>query len=201
MLVIENLPDKDLLERYVKGNEKCLEVLIYRHKNAIFGYIMNVVGLDRALAEDIYQEAFFKVINSLKKGKYVHDGRFVPWVRRIAYNLAMDHYREAKKIKTYSVVKTKNGEEVDIFSRLRLPEESHEQKKVKKQLNEEIKGLFVELPEEQREVLMLRLYYDMSFGEISEVTKTTLNTCLGRMRYALINLNKLIKERNIELMV
>lgn len=185
------LPDEQLVKRYVKGDETCLEVLIKRHQQRVFGYIMMLVR-NRTIAEDIFQETFFKVVCTLKSGNYHEEGKFLPWVLRIAHNLGIDGFRVKEKMPTISHVKRAKGEEeVDIFSLLKLEDNCHEDAITKKEEYDEMKRLVNRLPQEQREVLIMRHYLDMSFKEISDVACINLNTALGRMRYALINLRKM----------
>lgn len=190
------MDDNRLVKLYVKGNEEALKFLIMRHKQRVYSHIYLLVR-NRELTEDFFQDTFFKVIQSLKSGHYYEDGKFGAWVIRIAHNLVIDHFRRNKKMPTIPNVVNEDGEEVDIFSVLRIeddsksPEEKSYIKKVMRQLIEE-------LPFEQKEVLIMRTYYDMSFKEIAEVTNSSINTSLGRMRYALINLKKMLEERRVE---
>lgn len=191
------LKDEQLVELYVNGNESCLEILIHRHQKRIYGYLMVIVK-DRALADDVFQETFFKVIQTLKTGRYSEKGKFLPWVMRIAHNLTMDHFRSKDKMPTISHIKSsKQDEEVDIFSLLRLSEDSCEHDWVRNEEYAEIKRLVKLLPADQREVLFMRHYLDMSFNEISAATNANLNTALGRMRYALLNLKKMAGQSDV----
>lgn len=195
------IDDQVLVSLYIKGQENALEKLLIRHKRKIFSYIF-MMTKDRQLSEDIFQDTFFKVINTLKKGNYNEEGKFLPWVMRIAHNLIIDHFRKQKKIKTVdNVVFYDEGEEVDVFSRISYEELNIEEKLVKKQVDLDLKHLISRLPEEQKEVLMLRHCYDMSFKEIADLTKVSINTALGRMRYALINLKKMAEDANVTLSV
>jgi RNA polymerase sigma factor (sigma-70 family) len=188
--------DQELVNQYISGKECALATLIQRHKSRIFGYIMHTVK-DRAVAEDIFQDTFFKVINTLKKGQYNEEGKFLPWVLRIAHNLIIDSFRHAKRMPTISGGTNADGEEFDIFSLLGIEDRSMEQEIIEGQIRKDIRKLVECLPAEQREVLMMRHYYDMSFKEISDQTNVSINTALGRMRYALINLRKMIEEKEI----
>ena len=186
-LIMESkiISDSVLVSNYINGCEKSLEVLIVRHKQRIFGFILSKV-LDREIAEDIFQDTFIKVINTLKRGKYNEEGKFLPWVMRIAHNLIIDHFRRNKRIPKFN-----NTDEFDIFSVISDDVLNAEKQLIKNQILEDVRGLITELPEDQKEVLLMRMYKDMSFKEISENTGVSINTALGRMRYALINLRKL----------
>jgi RNA polymerase sigma-70 factor (ECF subfamily) len=188
--------DQELVNRYIRGDESSLALLIQRHKRRIFSYIMLTIK-DRALAEDIFQDTFIKVINTLKKGHYNEEGKFLPWVLRISHNLIIDSFRRDKRMPTISGGTNEDGDDFDIFSVLGVYDKSHEQEMVESQVRKDIRKLIEALPAEQREVLMMRHYYDMSFKEISEQTNVSINTALGRMRYALINLRKMIEEKDI----
>lgn len=185
------LNDSVLVSNYINGNERSLEVLINRHKQRIYSFIYSKV-LDRDVAEDIFQDAFIKVINTLKKGNYNEEGKFLPWVMRISHNLVIDHFRKDNRMPTF-----KNTEEFDIFSVLSDNSLNAEKRMVKDQIHMDVRNLVEELPEDQKEVLMMRIYRDMSFKEISEQTGVSINTALGRMRYALINLRKVIDKNKI----
>nr|MBA3705704.1 sigma-70 family RNA polymerase sigma factor [Bacteroidota bacterium] len=167
-----------------------------RHKRRIFSYIMLTIK-DRALAEDIFQDTFIKVISTLKKGHYNEEGKFLSWVMRIAHNLMIDTFRMDKRMPTISGGTNSDGEEFDIFSVIAIQDGNVEQEICKSQVRKDIRKLVERLPVEQREVLMMRHYYDMSFKEISEQTNVSINTALGRMRYALINMRKMIEEKEI----
>lgn len=193
------IDDNQLVFMYVNGDESALAELVTRHKRRVYSSIYLVVR-NKELTEDIFQDTFFKVINSLKAGNYYEDGKFLPWVIRIARNLVIDHFRRIKKMPTIPNVVNDEGEEVDIFSILNIQKndnyniEKAEFKKTMRQLVEE-------LPSEQKEVLIMRMYYDMSFKEIAEFTQVSINTSLGRMRYALINLKKMLEDKNVEIPV
>lgn len=185
------ISDSALVKNYIQGNEKSLEILIIRHKQRVFGFILSKV-LDRAVAEDIFQDTFIKVINTLKRGAYNEEGKFLPWVMRISHNLIIDHFRRNKRMPKFN-----NSEEFDIFSVLSDEVLNVEKQIIRDQILEDVKGLISELPDDQKEVLMMRMYRDMSFKEIAENTDVSINTALGRMRYAIINLRKLIKKHQI----
>jgi len=183
--------DGVLVSNYINGSEKSLELLIKRHKQRIFSFILSKV-LNRDVAEDIFQDTFIKVINTLKKGAYNEEGKFLPWVMRIAHNLVIDHFRRNKRIPTF-----KNTDEFDIFTVISDEVLNVEKQLIKNQILDDIRELIKELPDDQKEVLIMRMYRDMSFKEIAENTNVSINTALGRMRYALINLRKLIEKYNI----
>ncbi|WP_372744579.1 RNA polymerase sigma factor [Lutibacter sp.] len=185
------ISDSVLVNNYINGNEKSLEILIIRHKQRIFSFIVSKV-FDRDLAEDIFQDTFIKVIKTLKKGAYNEEGKFLPWVMRIAHNLIIDHFRRQKRIPTF-----KNTDDFDIFSVISDDVLNIEKQLIKNQILDDVTALIDELPEDQKEVLVMRLFKDMSFKEIAENTDVSINTALGRMRYALINLRKLIEKHNI----
>lgn len=186
--------DKELIGKYLKGNEKSLEKLIYRHKRKVFAYIMMVVKDDQ-LADDIFQDTFIKVINTIRSGSYKEEGKFIQWVMRIAHNLIIDHFRRAKRIPVIN----NNNDEYDIFDMIRITDPSIEEQLITDQIYDDVRTLIELLPEEQKEVLVMRHYSNMSFKEIADATDVSINTALGRMRYALINLRKIIKEKNLSL--
>ncbi len=183
--------DSTLVTNYINGDEKCFEILMSRHKQRIYNFIYSKV-LNRDVSEDIFQDTFIKVINTLKKGKYNEEGKFLPWVMRIAHNLVIDYFRKNKRMPTF-----KNTDEFDIFSVLGDGELNAEKQLIKEQVMSDVRRVVEELPEDQKEVLIMRMYKDMSFKEISESTGVSINTALGRMRYALINMRKLIEKHNI----
>ena len=187
------LSDSDLISLYLGGDESALKTLILRHEQKIFTYILTSVK-NRELAEDLFQDTFIKVINTLRSGAYKDEGKFAQWVMRIANNLKIDYFRKAQRLPAYE----SNGE-FDIFDTLSIEDPSVEQKMIQEQVYSDIQDLLQYLPEEQREVLEMRIYQDISFKEIAELTKVSINTALGRMRYALINLRKMIEEKNVVL--
>jgi RNA polymerase sigma factor (sigma-70 family) len=196
---IQLLNDNELVQLYINGNEESLSVLLTRHKRKIFSSIMVVVK-NKALAEDIFQDTFFKVIQTLKRGQYNEEGKFLPWVIRIARNLIIDHFRRIKKMPPVPVYVNDEGEEISVFNTLASDEESKnvdESQKFKKS----IRAIISELPADQREVVIMRTYYDMSFKEIADFTNVSINTALGRMRYGLLNLKKLIEEKKLEVSI
>ncbi len=185
------LNDSVLVSNYINGNERSLEILVGRHKQRIYSFIYSKV-LDRDISEDIFQDTFIKVINTLKRGNYNEEGKFLPWVMRIAHNLVIDHFRKDNRMPSF-----KNTDEFDIFSVLSDSSLNAEKRIIKDQIHMDVRNLIDELPEDQKEVLMMRIYRDMSFKEISEQTGVSINTALGRMRYALINLRKVIEKNKI----
>ncbi len=186
------LNDNELVQRFIAGDQNSLEILIHRHKGRVFSYILLIVK-KQELAEDIFQETFIKVIRSLKKGKYVENGKFVSWVLRISHNLIIDHFRKEKLKGTVS----NDSLEIDIFNSQRYSEDTIEDQMVNNQILSEVKDLIKELPEDQQQVIIMRHYLDLSFKEIAEQTDVSINTALGRMRYALINLRKLVEKKNL----
>jgi len=185
--------DQQLILEYMEGNEKAFEILLNRHKDKIYTSIYLFVK-DSDLAEDIFQDVFIKIIRSLNKGKYNHQGKFLQWAMRISYNMCVDHFRKSKRRTKVSPTET-----FDIFDVLESPEENMEQHMIKSQIYKKIRKVVDRLPEEQREVVILRHYADMSFKEIAQLTHVSINTALGRMRYALINMRKVIEEEKIQL--
>ena len=183
--------DRDLIRQYLGGSEAAFEVLLKRHQTKGFSYILYTVK-DEDIANDIFQDTFIKVVRTLKRGKYNEEGKFLPWVSRIAHNLIIDHFRRLKKMPT-----TSGGDDFDIFEIIPSDEQNASDSIEKAQSMSDVKALIKHLPDDQKEVLMMRMYFDMSFKEIAEKTGVSINTALGRMRYALINLRKLIKENNI----
>ncbi|MBN1987005.1 MAG: sigma-70 family RNA polymerase sigma factor [Prolixibacteraceae bacterium] len=188
------LNDNELVQQFIQGDKNSLEILIRRHKNRVFSYILLIVK-NQELAEDIFQETFIKVIRSLKRGKYIENGKFVSWVLRIAHNLIIDHFRKEKLKGTVS----NDSTEVDIFNSQKYSEATIEDQLVYDQILFEVKALINELPEDQQQVIYMRHYMGLSFKEIAEQTDVSINTALGRMRYALINLRKLIEKKNLVL--
>ena len=185
------LPDASLVKEYVAGNEDALAKLIKRHESKIFGFIFSKV-LDRDTANDIFQDTFIKVIKTLKSNSYNEEGKFLPWVMRISHNLVVDHYRKNKKMPMF-----RETEDFSIFSVMSDDSMTIENKIIADQVEMDLKKLIEELPADQKEVLVMRMYQDMSFKEISESTGVSINTALGRMRYALINLRKVIDKHQI----
>jgi RNA polymerase sigma-70 factor (ECF subfamily) len=188
------LSDQLLVDRFVDGDNNSFEVLLHRHKNKIFSYIVMMVRKTQ-LAEDIYQDTLLKVIKSLQEGKYHDNGKFISWVMRIAHNLIIDHYRKEKQLPTVS----NDNYDYPILNSKNLSDKNIEDSLVYEQICTDARNLLDYLPAEQREVVIMRLYGELSFKEIAEQTNVSLNTALGRMRYALLNLRKLIEEKNLSL--
>lgn len=187
------IDDSVLVKNYINGEEKALEILINRHNQRISSFIYSKV-LDRDITEDIFQDTFIKVIKTLRKGSYSEEGKFLPWVMRIAHNLVIDHFRKNKRMPKFE-----GSDDFNIFSVIGDDKLNAEKQLIKDQIDSDLNLLIEELPEDQKEVLMMRIYRDMSFKEISENTGVSINTALGRMRYALINLRKVIEKNNIVL--
>ena len=194
----QTIPDDELIHLYQDGNEDAFAQLLVRYKKKVYGYILNVVR-DRAIAEDIFQETFFKVIRTLKKKQYTGEGKFIQWVIRISHNLIIDNFRQNGKISTISKMVKPDGKVVDVFDVVKVEQHSAEDNMIKKQIFQDIRKLVEHLPFEQREVVILRHYYDLSFKEIADMTNVSINTALGRMRYAIINLRRLAEQHKIAL--
>jgi len=187
------LNDQQLIADYLNGNEKAFEELLSRHKDKIYTSIYLFVK-DHSLAEDIFQEVFIKIIDTLRKGKYNHEGKFLQWALRISYNMCVDYFRRTRRRPKVSPTDT-----FDIFDVLQTPDLNAEQHIIKSQTHQKIRNLVDMLPPEQREVVILRHYADMSFKEIAQLTRVSINTALGRMRYALINIRKMVEEKEVVL--
>ena len=185
------LNDSQLLSLYKNGNEEAFAELVNRHKNRVFTTIYLIVK-DTYVAEDLLQDAFVKAINTIKRGRYNEEGKFLPWLLRIAHNLAIDHFRKSKR---YPTIVMEDGS--NVFNTMDFAEDSMEEKQIKSDTHALLKKLIQELPEAQKEVLIMRHYMQMSFQEIAETTGVSINTALGRMRYALINLRKKMQKTNI----
>ncbi|MEZ7499715.1 sigma-70 family RNA polymerase sigma factor [Flavobacterium sp. Arc3] len=186
-------PDALLVQNYVAGDEEALSTLIKRHESRIYGFIYSKIS-DRDISNDIFQDTFIKVIKTLKSNSYNEEGKFLPWVMRISHNLIIDHFRKNKKMPMF-----RETEEFSIFSIMSDDSPTIENKIISDQVESDIKKLIEELPLDQKEVLVMRMYQDMSFKEISEITGVSINTSLGRMRYALMNLRKVIDKHQIVL--
>ncbi len=191
---VQQISDSELIALYLSGKEQHLETLINRHKQRIFTYILSRIQ-DYDLAEDIFQDTFIKIINTFKRGKYNEEGKFLPWALRISHNLVIDHFRKNKRMPKMD----NSSDSFDIFDVLSDGKINVENQMIKDQIETDVRKLVDELPEEQREVLIMRHYADMSFKEIAEQTGVSINTALGRMRYALINMRKLIEKYNLSL--
>jgi RNA polymerase sigma-70 factor (ECF subfamily) len=185
--------DRQLVEAYIRGHEECFQELLKRYKSRVFGKITMYVK-DRAAAEDIFQDTFMKAIQALKDGQYNEEGKFSAWIMRIAHNLCIDYFRVKKKMPM-----SRANDDYDPFDYIGSGEKNSEQMNINKQVLSDAKKLLNQLPAEQKEIVMMRLYYDMSFKEISDSLNISINTALGRMRYALINLRKLIEKHQIEM--
>ncbi len=188
-----NLIDHDsyLVSSYIEGNEKSLEKLINKYRAKIFNFIQSKI-LNRDISEDIFQETFIKVIKTLKRGLYNEQGKFLSWVMRIAHNLIVDHFRKSSRIKFY-----KSKDDFDVFKLISDDIPNIENTIINEQVNVDLNKMILELPIDQREIIQMRLFKEMSFKEIAELTNVSINTALGRMRYAIINLRKLVDENQI----
>jgi RNA polymerase sigma-70 factor (ECF subfamily) len=187
------LQDSVLIKNYINGDERSLEILINRYNQRISSFIYSKV-MDREITEDIFQDTFIKVIRTLKKGSYSEEGKFLPWVMRIAHNLIIDHFRKNRRMPRFE-----GTNDFNIFSVISDDKLNAEKQIIKDQIDFDLSQLITELPADQKEVLIMRMYKDMSFKEISENTGVSINTALGRMRYALINLRKIIEKKNLVL--
>ncbi|QLG47120.1 sigma-70 family RNA polymerase sigma factor [Costertonia aggregata] len=187
------IEDSVLVRDYMNGDERALELLIRKHNQRISSFIYSKIG-DRNITEDIFQDTFIKVIRTLKKGTYSEEGKFLPWVMRIAHNLIIDHFRKSRRLPKFE-----GSDDYNIFSVLGDEKLNAEKQIIKDQIDSDLLVLIEQLPVDQQEVLTMRMYKDMSFKEISENTGVSINTALGRMRYALINLRKIIETHNIVL--
>ena len=191
------LSDQQLIKQYLKGDEKSFEILLMRNKDRVFGYIMSKVK-DADLANDIFQDVFIKVIRTLKNGKYNEEGKFLPYVLTISHNLIIDHFRKVKKMPTISETSSKR-EDFDIFSVLKLTDDTIEDSMIKNQIETDVVNLVQYLPDDQKDVLEKRIFKGMSFKDIALLDDISINTALGRMRYALINLRKLVEKHNVSI--
>ncbi|MDR1171873.1 MAG: sigma-70 family RNA polymerase sigma factor [Bacteroidales bacterium] len=193
MMNLQELSDQALVEQFVAGDSKSFEVLIERHRNRLFSYIYYTVK-NRHKAEDIFQETCIKAITSMLGGRYSEAGRFLPWMTRIAHNLIIDHFRQEKQL----IICSSDGFAVSVLNSPKYSDATIEDDMVQDQIYADVRNLIDYLPDEQKEVILLRHYGDLSFKEIAEYTDVSINTALGRMRYALINLRRLIKENGIQ---
>ena len=189
------LTDEELVALYSEGNNEAFDILLTRYKNRIYSYIYYTVK-DSDLTEDIFQETFVKVITTIKQGRYVETGKFSSWVTRIAHNLIIDHYRQERN---ENLISNDEDAENDIFNRKELSEGTIEDSLVTRQIHADIRRLVAALPDNQREVLVMRYYKNMSFKEIADATQVSINTALGRMRYALLNIRKMAEDHQIQL--
>ena len=191
------LTDQQLIKSYLEGSERAFEVLLNRNKDRVYGYIMSKVR-DSALANDIFQDVFIKVIKTLKNGRYNEEGKFLPYVLTISHNLVIDHFRRIKKMPTISETSSKR-EDFDIFSVLKRTDDTIEDTLIKEQIESDVVNLVQYLPNDQREVLEKRIFKGMSFKDIALIDDISINTALGRMRYALINLRKLVEKHDVSI--
>jgi len=185
--------DHELIQLFTDGNLEALEQLVVRHKDKLYTSILFLVK-DKYLAEDIFQDVFIRIIDTMRSGRYTEEGKFLPWAMRIAHNLCVDHFRKVKRTPTI-----RNSEDKDIFEVLNFTDDSAETAMMKRQSHSRVREMLERLPEDQREVIILRHYADMSFKEIAAATDCSINTALGRMRYGLINLRKLMVQKQIAL--
>ncbi|MGB0918482.1 MAG: sigma-70 family RNA polymerase sigma factor [Flavobacteriales bacterium] len=190
---VSALSDQELIRLYVQGDEICFEELVSRHKDRLFTYLVLLLK-DRNLAQDFFQDTLVKVIKTLKSGKYLEEGKFRPWMLRIAHNLVIDHFRQQKKMRMQH-----STDEFDVFSVIGSDEMNREEELVQETIHSDLRKLVALLPEDQKEVLLMRVYAKMPFKEIAWATEVSINTALGRMRYALINLRALMEEHKIKL--
>lgn len=186
-----HLSDSELVGKYLSGHEASFEILVMRHKNKVYGMIRQKVQ-NRELAEDLFQDTFIKVINTLKKDGYNEEGKFTQWVLRIARNLVMDHFRNSKKMRTVS-----GGTEYNIFDTLNLKVSNIEDRIIKKQIHSDLRRMIDSLPPDQRDVVMMRHFDELSFKEISKILNISINTSLGRMRYAILGLRKMMHQNKV----
>ena len=193
MKCLINLTDQQLVHLYIDGNTEALSTLVTRYKDKIYTSIYLLVK-DKYLAEDLFQDVFIRIIDTLRGGRYTEEGKFLPWALRIAHNMCVDHFRKVKRSPSI-----KTSDDRDIFEVLNFSEASAEQKMMQGQSHERVRKMIDMLPEDQREVIILRHYAELSFKEIAELTKCSINTALGRMRYGLINMRKMMTEKQIAL--
>jgi RNA polymerase sigma-70 factor (ECF subfamily) len=193
MRSLTNLTDQQLIHLFVEGESDALETLILRHKDKIYTSIFLLVK-DKYLAEDIFQDVFIRVIDTVRSGRYTEEGKFLPWAMRIAHNLCVDHFRKVKRTPT-----VRNSEDRDIFEVLNITEDGVDRRMMQRQSHDKVRQMLDLLPPDQREVIILRHYAEMSFKEIASMTNCSINTALGRMRYGLINLRKMMAEKQIAL--
>lgn len=188
-----SLSDSELIRAYRGGDEQAFEILLTRHQERVYTKI-NFIVRDSELANDLFQDTFIKVVRLLKEGKYVEEGKFLPWILRIAHNMAIDHFRRNKKMRM-----VRSRDEMDVFATIDTGDAHIEDLLVEGQIHSDVRRLIDQLPEDQREVVRMRMYDSLSFKEIADTTGVSINTALGRMRYAVINLRKIVGENNIQL--
>ncbi len=194
MQVLKKLTDDQLVLQYAKGSNEAFDVLLSRHQSRVFSYILHIVK-NRDLAEDIFQETFVKAIMTIKQGRYTENGKFSAWITRIAHNLIIDFFRQEKSENTVST----DDEETNLLNRKDLCEDNIEDTMVVSQIHKDVRRIVDALPDSQREVLVMRYYQNMSFKEIADATNVSINTALGRMRYAILNMRRIAEENNIVL--
>jgi RNA polymerase sigma-70 factor (ECF subfamily) len=194
-MVLSNLGDSDLITSYINGNEKAFETLLLRHKDRVYRYIYSKLK-DGQLSNDIFQDTFVKVVNTIKLGNYNEEGKFLPWCMRIAHNLVIDHFRRQNKMRMISETSPFDAT-YSIFQKIDSGEKNYIEKTTQEELENQMVSLIDHLPEVQKEIIKLRIFKDMSFKEIAELKDISINTALGRMRYALINMRKLIEKHNL----
>ena len=192
-MLLSNISDQELVKKYINGDNKSFEILLNRHKNRVFAFIMSKIKY-KDLSEDIFQDTYVKVVNSLQKGKYNEEGKFLPWVMRIAHNLVIDHFRRQKKMQ---MVRSNN--DFNIFDVIKDNKINADEKLIKDQIFNDLNSLVDKLPKDQKDVLKMRYYEELSFKKIAEHFDISINTALGRMRYALINLRALSKKHHVDL--
>ncbi|MDA9882090.1 MAG: sigma-70 family RNA polymerase sigma factor [Crocinitomicaceae bacterium] len=192
---MDNIDDRELVSAYINGDEKAFEALLLRHKDRIYRFI-NMKVRDGALAQDIFQDAFIKIVNTLKAGNYNEEGKFLPWAMRIAHNLVIDYFRKNNKVKLISESSSQR-DDFNIFHTIKQQDASIQDQITKGELESQMVELVEYLPEAQRDILRMRIFKEMSFKDIAELEGISINTALGRMRYALINLRKMIEEHNL----
>jgi RNA polymerase sigma-70 factor (ECF subfamily) len=199
-MATEKLADQQLIRNYLNGNDYSFELLLKRHQDRVFNYINKLVK-NTDVANDVFQDTFIKVISTLKRGMYNEEGKFLPWVMRIAHNLVIDYFRNSSKMPVVGRKSTSEGDEFDIFQILKLEDCTVEDELVEQQIYQDLRALVDLLPSEQREVVKMRHFMGMSFKDIADTSDVSINTALGRMRYALINLRKMIKDHDVMLTV
>lgn len=194
-MVLSNLGDSDLITSYINGNEKAFETLLLRHKDRVYRYIYSKLK-DGQLSNDVFQDTFVKVVNTIKLGNYNEEGKFLPWCMRIAHNLVIDHFRRQSKMRMISETSPFDSS-YSIFQKIDSGEQNYLETKTREELETQMVSLIDHLPVVQREIIRLRIFQDLSFKEIAELKDISINTALGRMRYALINMRKLIDKHNL----
>ena len=193
MKALSKKTDHELIQLFTEGNSDALEALVLRHKEKLYTSILFLVK-DKYLAEDIFQDVFIRIIDTMRGGRYIEEGKFLPWAMRIAHNLCVDHFRKVKRTPTI-----RNSENNDIFDVIKFSDECAETKMTRQQSHDRVRSMLDQLPEDQREVIVLRHFADLSFKEIAAMTNCSINTALGRMRYGLINLRKMMVQKQIAL--